>query len=212
MMCSGGGGRCDYEALKYFDEYWCSDNTDPVERLYIQWGFSQFMPAKAMCSHVTNWNRTSSIKFRVDADMSCKLGFDIDLKSLKANEMQFCKEAVKEYNRLKPLIYSANIYRLASPYDGNHCVIQRVSDDKTHALAFAYDIHPRFMANLLPTKMEGLNPSALYTVKEVNLMPGEKSKLSFDNKTYTGDYLMKIGLMITSTNEMSSRIIEMTQK
>ncbi|WP_036879488.1 alpha-galactosidase [Xylanibacter oryzae] len=212
MMCSGGGGRCDYEALKYFDEYWCSDNTDPVERLYIQWGFSQFMPAKAMCSHVTNWNRTSSIKFRVDVDMSCKLGFDIDLKSLKANEMQFCKEAVKEYNRLKPLIYSANIYRLASPYNGDHCVIQRVSDDKTHALVFAYDIHPRFMANLLPTKMEGLNPSALYTVKEVNLMPGEKSKLSFDNKTYTGDYLMKIGLMITSTNEMSSRIIEMTQK
>lgn len=212
MMCSGGGGRCDYEALKYFDEYWCSDNTDPVERLYIQWGFSQFMPAKAMCSHVTNWNPKSSIKFRVDVDMSCKLGFDIDLKSLKANEMQFCKEAVEEYDRLKPLIYSANIYRLASPYDGDHCVIQRVSDDKKNSLIFAYDIHPRFMANLLPTKLEGLNPSVNYTIKEINMMPGEKSRLPFDGQTYTGDYLMKIGLMITSTNDMSSRIIELIQK
>lgn len=42
MLCSGGGARCDYEALKYFTEFWCSDNTDPIERLYIQWGFSQF--------------------------------------------------------------------------------------------------------------------------------------------------------------------------
>lgn len=54
MLCSGGGGRCDFEALRYFTEFWCSDNTDPVERLYIQWGYSQFMPSKAMCSHVTN--------------------------------------------------------------------------------------------------------------------------------------------------------------
>ena len=37
MLCSGGGARCDYEALKYFTEFWCSDNTDPIERLYIQW-------------------------------------------------------------------------------------------------------------------------------------------------------------------------------
>ena len=212
MMCSGGGARCDYEGLKYFDEYWCSDNTDPVERLYIQWGFSQFMPAKAMCSHVTNWNWKSSIKFRVDVDMSCKLGFDIDLKGLKPNEMEFCKDAVKEYNRLKPVIYSANLYRLASPYESDHCVMQRVSDDKSHALIFAYDIHPRFMANLLPTRLEGLNPSSRYTVKEINMMPGEKSKLSFDGKTFTGDYLMKIGLMVTGTNEMCSHIIEITQE
>lgn len=35
MLCSGGGDRCDYEALKYFTEFWCSDNTDPIERIYI---------------------------------------------------------------------------------------------------------------------------------------------------------------------------------
>lgn len=53
MMCSGGGGRSDYEGLRYFTEFWPSDNTDPIERLYIQWGFSQIFPAKTLCAHVT---------------------------------------------------------------------------------------------------------------------------------------------------------------
>ena len=79
MLCSGGGARCDYEALKYFTEFWCSDNTDPVERVYIQWGFSQFFPAKAMAAHVTSWNKKTSIKFRTDVASMCKLGFDIGL-------------------------------------------------------------------------------------------------------------------------------------
>ena len=73
MLCSGGGARCDYEALKYFTEFWCSDNTDPVERLYIQWGFSHIFPANAMCAHVTNWNRTASVKFRTDVASMCRL-------------------------------------------------------------------------------------------------------------------------------------------
>ena len=82
MLCSGGGARCDYEALKYFTEFWCSDNTDPVERIYIQWGFSQFFPAKAMDAHVTSWNKATSVKFRTDVASMCKLGFDIGLKDL----------------------------------------------------------------------------------------------------------------------------------
>ena len=79
MLCSGGGARCDYEALKYFTEFWCSDNTDPIERIYIQWGFSQFFPAKAMAAHVTSWNKNTSVKFRTDVAAMCKLGFDISL-------------------------------------------------------------------------------------------------------------------------------------
>jgi alpha-galactosidase len=82
MLCSGGGGRMDYEMLKYFTEFWCSDDTDPYERLYIQWSLSKFFPAKTMGSHVTNWNKNTSVKFRTDVCSSCKLGFDIDLKSL----------------------------------------------------------------------------------------------------------------------------------
>jgi len=55
MLCSGGGGRADYGALRYFHEFWPSDNTDPVTRLKMQWNYSYFFPAMALCSHVTHW-------------------------------------------------------------------------------------------------------------------------------------------------------------
>lgn len=82
MLCAGGGGRSDYEALKYFTEFWPSDNTDPIERLFIQWGYSQIFPSKTLCAHVTTWNRGTSIKFRTDVAMMCKLGFDIKLEDM----------------------------------------------------------------------------------------------------------------------------------
>lgn len=212
MMCSGGAGRSDYEGLKYFTEFWCSDNTDPVERLFIQWGFSQFMPAKAMCAHVTNWNPRSSMKFRVDVAFSCKLGFDIGFGNMKAEDLQYCREALKEYNRLKPVIFSSSLYRLVSPYESNHCALLRVNDAKNHALLFAYDIHPRYSENLLPVKLQGLDADARYSVKEICLMPGQSSGLEANGKTFTGDYLMKIGLKVLSSNDMNSHIIEIVKQ
>ena len=55
MLCSGGGGRVDYGALKYFQEFWPSDNTDPTVRVLMQWDYSYFFPPMAMASHVTHW-------------------------------------------------------------------------------------------------------------------------------------------------------------
>ena len=95
MLCSGGGGRTDYGALRYFTEFWPSDNTDPLERIFIQWGYSHFFPLKSMCAHVTNWNRSTSIKFRTDVAMMCKLGFDIIVKDLPDDELQFCRQALR---------------------------------------------------------------------------------------------------------------------
>ena len=114
MLCSGGGARCDYEAMKYFDEFWCSDDTDPVERAYIQWGFSHFFPAKAMCAHVTSWNKAASIKFRTDMASMCKLGFDIGLTEMNEDELAYCRVAVANWNRLKPAILEGVQYRLVS--------------------------------------------------------------------------------------------------
>ena len=208
MMCSGGGGRTDYEGLKYFTEFWCSDNTDPIERLFIQWGYSQFMPAKAMCAHVTNWNSRASVKFRVDVAFTGKLGFDIGLKGLSERDLQYCREAIGAYNRLKPVVFSPQLYRLVSPYEGEHCVMQRVSEDRRQALVFAYDVHPRYGEQQLPTRLKGLDPDALYRVREICLMPGEQSWLNCNDKVYTGDYLMKVGITVTSANDLVSHIIE----
>ena len=208
MLCSGGGARCDYEAMKYFDEFWCSDDTDPVERAYIQWGFSHFFPAKAMCAHVTSWNKAASIKFRTDMASMCKLGFDIGLTEMNEDELAYCRVAVANWNRLKPAILDGLQYRLVSPYESNHMAVNYVSEDKASAVLFAYDIHPRYQEKLLAVRMQGLDPEKMYLVKEINLMPGVTSSLKANGKVYSGDYLMKVGLDVFGFQQMQSRVIE----
>lgn len=158
MMCSGGGARCDYEGLKYYTEFWCSDNTDPVDRLYIQWNFSQFFPIKSMAAHVTSWNKSASIKFRTDVAMMCKFGFDISLKELSQDEQQFCVRAVANYNRLKRTILDGGFYRLVSPYEGNHTAVMHVAEDRNQAVVFTYDLFPLFKDKLYPIILQGLDP------------------------------------------------------
>ena len=210
MLCSGGGARCDYEALKYFTEFWCSDDTDPIERCYIQWGFSQFFPSKAMCAHVTSWNKQSSVKFRTDVASMCKLGFDIGLKDLNEQEIAYCQTAVANWKRLQGVILDGTQYRLVSPYETNHMALNYVSADQQKAVLFAYDLHPRFKEILRNVKLQGLDPAKQYQVKEINLMPGTASTLEAEGKTYSGDYLMKVGLNVFSTTHMSSCVIELT--
>ena len=210
MLCSGGGARCDYEALKYFTEFWCSDNTDPVERIFIQWGFSQFFPAKAMCAHVTSWNRNTSIKFRTDVASMCKLGFDLGLKDLSKDELTYCQEAVANWKRFQPAIMDGTQYRLVSPYESNHMAVNYVSKDKSQAILFAYDIHPRFQEKLMAVKLQGLNPDAMYKIEEINLMPHTASTLKANGKVLSGDYLMKVGLDVFGFAQTRSHVISIT--
>lgn len=210
MLCSGGGARCDYEALKYFTEFWCSDNTDPVERVYIQWGFSHFFPTKAMCAHVTSWNEQASVKFRTDVASMCKLGFDLGLHKLNGKELEYCRQAIQNWNRLKPVILDGQQYRLVSPYESNHMAVNYVNADQTQAVLFAYDVYPRFKEKLFPVKLQGLDPNKRYLVKEINLMPGTQSEKEFDGKVFSGDYLMKVGLEVCGFTPLQSHVIECT--
>ena len=211
MLCSGGGGRMDYEALKYFTEFWCSDDTDPYERLYIQWSLSKFFPAKTMGSHVTNWNKKTSVKFRTDVCSSCKLGFDIDLKPLKGtDDYTYVQQAVKNWTRLKPVILDGDQYRLVSPYETDHSALNYVSKDKAHAVLFAYNLHPRYKEpRLLKVRMQGLDPQRQYKVEEINLMPGTTSTFDFNAKSFSGDFLMKVGLDVLSPDEGTSHVFEL---
>ncbi len=76
MLCSGGGGRGDYELLKYFTEFWPTDDTEPLERIFVQWDYSYFFPSIAVDNHVTDWGK-QPLKFKVDVASMGKLGFDI---------------------------------------------------------------------------------------------------------------------------------------
>lgn len=208
MLCSGGGGRLDYKALSYYTEFWASDNTDPIERLFIQYAYSFFYPAKATCAHVTTWNRNASIKFRTDVAMMGKLGFDIKLTDMNSDEVSYCNNAVKNYNTLKPIILDGDMYRLVSPYDGDHASTMFVSKEKDHAVVFAFDIYPRFGDRRHNVRLKGLDADKRYKVKEINMMPGQTSWLSGNEEIFSGDYLMNVGLDIFTGNKLNSRVIE----
>ena len=212
MLCSGGGGRSDYEALKYFTEFWPSDNTDPISRIFIQWGYGHFFPSKTMAAHVTSWGK-QPIKFRTDVAMMAKLGFDIRINEMTEAEQEYCRNAVKNFNRLENVTLEGDMYRLKSPYEGEHAAIMYVTENKNKAVLFAFDMHPRLSEYNKPKslKLNGLNPDKKYKVEEINLLPGTQSKLPSNGNTYSGDYLMKEGIHVFSNQHTVSHVIEITE-
>lgn len=209
MLCSGGGGRSDYEALKYFTEFWPSDNTDPVERLFIQWGFSHFFPVKSMAAHVTSWGK-QPVKFRTDVAMMCKLGFDIRLHEMEPADLQYCKEAVANFKRLSDVILDGDQFRLKSPYESDHAAFLYANEAQSKAVLFAFDIHPRYAEMLQPLRLQGLKKDARYELKEINLVPGTKSRMP-GTMTYSGEFLMKVGIPVFSSRHTVSHVIEITE-
>lgn len=207
MMCSGGGGRSDYEGLKYFTEFWPSDNTDPVERLYIQWGFSQVFPAKTLCSHVTTWNKSTSVKFRTNVAMMGKLGFDIKLDDMTREDAEYCRNAIRNYNQLKPIILDGDQYRLVSPYEGEHSATMYVGKNGGDAVLFTFDLYPRYKQKIFKSEadvvLEGLDSKARYLVREIDRMDKGEEEIG----EYSGEYLMTVGLPLFTLNRLNSRVI-----
>ena len=193
MLCSGGGGRVDYAALQYFTEFWPSDNTDPLERIYIQWEYSYFYPAMASANHVTNWGK-QPIKFRTDVAMMGKPGFDIPVSKLDEKDLSFCQNAVRTYDSIKSIIYQGDQFRLSNPWNNPVASIMYVNEDKTSAVVFNYLVNDRFaQGSKLPIRLKGLDASKKYRVKEINLYPGERSTIDADRE-YTGNFLMTVGM------------------
>ncbi len=209
MLCSGGGGRADYGALRYFTEFWPSDNTDGLERVYIQWGYSYFFPSFTISSHVTSWGK-QSLKFRTDVAMMGRMGYDIDLEKLSTEEMQFSRNAVKNYKRLNTVIAGGDLYRIISPYKENRAVLMYVSPEKSKAVLFAYTLHTRYGERFPVVKLEGLDGQKQYKIEEINLPEGASSQIAGNNQVFSGDYLMKIGLPVSSGNELTSVVLEIT--
>ena len=210
MLCSGGGGRCDYEALKYFTEFWASDNTDPLERIFIQWGYSYVFPSKSIAAHVTSWGR-QSLKFRVDVASMCRLGFDIRIDGMNDKEVQFCRAAVGNFKRLENVILDGDLYRLHSPYEDEHAALLYAVPDGSKAVLYAFDLHPRYAEINRPVRLQGLKKDARYRLEEINLMPDSKPRLSCHGKTYSGEYLMQVGISLFSSRATTSHVIEITE-
>lgn len=213
MLCSGGGGRTDYGALKYFTEFWPSDNTDPADRIYIQWGYSYFFPSNTISAHITNMGK-ESLKFKTDVAMMDKMGYDIRVKDFTSDELQFSEDAVKMYKSISNIIWFGDLYRIESPYRSNRAVLMYVSGNKSKAILFKYNIHTTRKDIFNPVLLQGLDEKKNYRVKEINLFPGTKSALPDNDKIFSGNYLMTVGLNLSPGKSipLTSNIYEITEE
>ncbi|MCG2615416.1 alpha-galactosidase [Terrimonas sp. NA20] len=192
MLCSGGGGRVDYAALQYFTEYWPSDNTDPLERIFIQWEYSYFYPAVAGANHVTDWGK-QPIKYRTDVAMMGKLGFDIVVSHLNEKDLLYCQNAIKDYQSFKQIVWKGDLYRLASPRESAVASLSYVSKDRSSAVMFNYLVNSRYgQGSSYPVKLKGLEAASTYRLSEISLYPGVNSLID-SQKVYSGQFLMEIG-------------------
>jgi alpha-galactosidase len=207
MLCSGGGGRVDYAALQYFTEYWPSDNTDPLERIFMQWEYSYFYPAIASSNHVTDWGK-QPIKFRTDVAMMGKLGFDIVVSKLNETDLKFCQDAIQHYNSFKSIIFQGDQYRLSNPRESALASMAYINADRSSGVIFNYLVNNRYGEHSkMPVRLKGLEASRRYKITEINLYPGSKSSIDF-NKEYTGDFLMKIGFNPDVSSSRTSVILK----
>lgn len=209
MLCSGGGGRAEYGGLKYFQEFWPSDNTDPLSRIFIQWGYSYFFPAATMCAHVTSWGK-ESIKYKTDVAMMGKLGFDIQLAHLKPEELAYCQRVVQNFKRLQDVIGYGALYRLISPYESNCASLIYVDENKEKAVLFAFTTQTKFGDVFPKIILKGLDPNKKYRVEELNPAKENQPAYKQSGQVYTGDYLMKAGINWYLRETLSSSVLEIT--
>ncbi|CAF1093704.1 unnamed protein product [Adineta ricciae] len=212
MLCSGGGGRVDYGILQYFTEFWPSDNTDGLERVFIQWNYSFFFPTITLCNHVTNWGK-QSLKFRTDVAMMGKLGYDLVVSKLNENELKFSQQVLHDYARLKSIIWHGRLFRLVSPYRLNRDIASLiyVNAEQDQAVWFTYLVGNRYLAGSNGViRLKGLNPLTMYKIQEINIYPGTDQSTIVSVQSISGDYLMTYGFDPVVDVQRASVVLQLT--
>ncbi len=200
--CSGGGGRFDPGMLYYMPQTWTSDDTDPVERLYIQYGTSLVYPVSAMGAHVSavpnhQSGRVTPLKMRGDVAMSGNLGYELDLTKFTEEEKEVVKEQIAVYKNLRNLILKGDLYRLKSPFEGNDAAWMIVAEKEFFAAYF--QIQAKVNPGISRIKFRGLKEDAFYEDMETG-------------EIYGGDELMQIGLVVDLFGDYQSRTWHFCEK
>ncbi len=165
--CSGGGGRFDAGMLYYTPQIWCSDNTDAVDRVRIQYGTSFFYPASAVGAHVSavpnhQTGRSVSLHTRGVVAMAGTFGYELDPGKLTKEEKEEIKGQISKYKEYAKLIQNGKYYRLSNPFCDSVGAWMFVSEDGEQALVnvVMLEIHGNMTVNYV--RMKGLLPDAVY--------------------------------------------------
>ncbi len=169
--CSGGGGRFDAAMLYYQPQIWASDNTDAIDRLFIQYGTSFFYPISSVGSHISvspniRTKRPASFHTRSVVAMSGSFGYELDTTAMSEEDKAFCKEQSDLYRKYQPLIYNGDYYRVSGPFDDEYMTTWNfVSKDKNTALANAVMLKPSTHDIQLFVRVKGLDPQKMYRIE-----------------------------------------------
>lgn len=186
--CSGGGGRVDPGMLYYTPQIWTSDDSDAIERLFIQYGTSICYPPTTMVGHVSvtpnhQTGRITPFNTRGIVAMSANFGYELNPQVLTEKEREMVKEQTSTYANLRKVIYDSDFYRLRSPFKGNDCAWSFVSKDKKKFYVMYVRILNGATNEFDWLKFKGLAANKKYQ----NLQTKE---------IFTGDELMKIGVLL----------------
>ena len=184
--CSGGGGRFDAGMLYYTPQIWCSDNTDALDRLQIQYGTSFFYPISAVGSHVSavpnhQTGRNISLNTRAVVAMAGTFGYELDPAKLKGEEKEEIKEQVKRYRKYAGLINEGDYYRLTDPLKDSCAAWMFMDGKKEKILLNAVMLESHGNMPVSYVKLKGLDADAVYEDAD-------------SKKRYFGSALMEAGL------------------
>jgi alpha-galactosidase len=201
--CSGGGGRVDLGILRYTDEVWPSDNTDALDRLTLQDGFTHAYAPGIMMAWVTDVpnginRRSVPLKFRFMVAMTGSLGLGGNLNKYSPEDMQAATRYVAFYKRVRPAVQRGALYRLMAPEGSEYSADEYVSTDGRQAVLFAF-LHSQQFGTPFPTvRLRGLAEDAVYKVEAID--PGQVQEVG----TVSGAYLMHHGLNLNLRGDYDS--------
>ena len=175
--CSGGGGRFDAGMLYYTPQIWCSDNTDAIDRLYIQYGTSFGYPTSSVGAHVSvcpnqQNGRVTPFETRATVAMAGTFGYELDPSELTEEEKAAVREQIARFKQYAALIQQGDYYRLSSPFIDKVTAWAIHAKDRSESLVSVVYFPIRGIAGNAPTRylrVGGLDPDALYVVGDTGL-------------------------------------------
>lgn len=178
--CSGGGGRYDPGMMYYSPQIWCSDNTDALSRVDIQFGSSLCYPASVQGAHVSASKR-SSYETKRNVAMWGSFGYELDPAKISEEDRAEIRGQIADYHKYYELIHYGDLYRIISPWeDPFKCAWEFVSEDKSEAMLTVL-FKFRTETRCLIVRLKGLDPEKKYLC-------------DFDGTVRSGAMLMNAGI------------------
>ena len=193
--CAGGGGRFDAGMLYYTPQIWCSDNTDAIDRLRIQYGTSFCYPVSTMGAHVSAVpseanGRFTPIETRGTVAMSGTFGYEMDPNKTTPEEKEIIKQQVAFFKEHYNLIQQGDYYRLTSPFgSGPYTAWEQVSPDGREALVSLVTTSLQAAPPFRVLRLKGLDPQLTYQINGEGAWPGDAlMNAGYPLPLFHGDY------------------------